>query len=226
MSAGNENPNAGHRERLRTRFVNGKLSGFSDYEVIELILTYAIPRKDVKPLAKQLIRHFGSFAAVFDASVAELQQVNGIGEKAALLLTLFSSVNEFYSRERAKGGEVTLVNDKLLKYIFSKLRDFSRENMLVLFFNAGKELITDLIIPGDIKNISVNSREIVNIACTRKAAYVVAAHNHPGNILDFSDNDLAATRTLARTLNLVGVELYDHIVIDRSQEYISWRKSY
>ena len=129
-------------------------------------------------------------------------------------------------RYRAKGGEVTLVNDKLLKYIFSKLRDFSRENMLVLFFNAGKELITDLIIPGDIKNISVNSREIVNIACTRKAAYVVAAHNHPGNILDFSDNDLAATRTLSRTLNLVGVELYDHIIIDRSQEYISWRKSY
>jgi DNA repair protein RadC len=90
MSASGENPNAGHRERLRMRFVNGKLSGFSDYEVIELILTYAIPRKDVKPLAKQLIRHFGSFAAVFDASVTELQQVNGIGERAALLLTLFS----------------------------------------------------------------------------------------------------------------------------------------
>ena len=226
MSVSNENPNAGHRERLRSRFAKDRLVGFNDYEVIELILTYAIPRKDVKPLAKQLLRQFGSFSGVFDATAAELQEVNGIGERAALLLTLFGAVNEFYFCDRAKIGDVTLISDKLMSYIFAKMRDFSRENMLVLFFNASKELITDLMIPGDLKQISLNSRDIISVACTRRASYVIIARNHPGSVLGFSDNDIASTNSLARTLKLVGVELHDHIIIDRSQEYISWRKSY
>ena len=223
MSDKKEYPHAGHRDRLRARFKKDKLAGFHDYEVLELILTYAIPRKDVKALAKELIKYFGSFSAVFNASVMELQQVNGVGEKAALFLSLFSAVETFSAEERAKKPEVTLVNDNLKKYIHSKLRDVSRENFLTLYFSAGKELITDMMFSGEINSVSVHMRDIVNIACTHKAAYVIVAHNHPGNILDFSSGDIAATVCLDKALNLIGVELYDHIIIDSHQESISWR---
>lgn len=213
----------GHRKRLRDRFLNGDVADIPDYEVLEFILTYAIPRKDVKPLAKELINTFGSFRNVLNASAHELCRVSGIGQNSALLISMFKPVCLLYMREKLE--ETPFIGCKEEDFIDFLMMKFDRlvgEHMFIMFFDASGRMIASQIYSGGLNSAVIQVRDFVSLALANKASSVIFAHNHPHGKLQFSESDICQTHRLAQALGVFDIELYDHILIS-GNKYISWR---
>ncbi|MDJ0810486.1 MAG: DNA repair protein RadC [Desulfobacterales bacterium] len=210
----------GHRERLRERFRRAGLDGFHDYEVIELLLTLATPRKDCKPAAKAALERFGSLPAVLEATPRELCEVAGIGPRNLLGLKLIPAVCERYLAQRVQ-GQVPLNNSRdLFDYLYQSMRDKKREQFKAVFLDARNRVIgVQTLFEGSLTGSHVYPREVVRAALDHHAAAVIFAHNHPSGDPRPSPEDTALTRKLMQACLLMDITVHEHIIIGSGTYY-------
>ncbi|MBR7119787.1 MAG: RadC family protein [Lentisphaeria bacterium] len=214
--------NEGHRFRLRRRYGKVGADGFHDYELLELLLTYAIPRKDVKPIAKQLIIKFGSLSNVVGASIPELCSVDGIGEKSAILLNMIRPLFHMYYIHFLERTEMAMESDKMIEYIQMKYDKVENEECTIILFNSAGRLLETKTFTGNKEGVFVDVRQMVVYATSRKTGYLTLVHNHPHGPLEFSDEDIVLTRNIEKALALFNIKLHDHILISDG-EILRWR---
>ncbi len=206
----------GHRQRLRERFRKDGVAGMHDYEVLELLLTYALPRKDVKPLAKELIRVFGSFAAVFDASLEELEKIKNVGPISATLLGLIKEICSMYLAEKIKNKDVLSSPQAVLNFARVKLAGLPREAFLVIFLNNKNRVILSKIIQeGTIDRAIIYPRRLIEEALACHATGVILVHNHPSGEPEPSPEDKQLTRSLLEAARTIDLRILDHIIVGR-----------
>lgn len=222
---GAENIHAGHRQRVKARFLRYGGQQLDDYQLLELILFYAHPRVDVNPLAHRLIQRFGSLRGVLDASPKELKEVEGVADHTAALLRLFSEVMICYQRSTVEPGIiVNSVEDagEVLRSCFVGARN---EMVYLLSVDAkGKLLGCDLISQGAADAVLLDQRRVVETAIHRKASQVFLAHCHLSGLAIPSREDVWTTQRLARTLALLNIRLTDHLVF-ADGDYVSMVQS-
>ena len=205
---------AGHRDRLRKRYEKEGLGGFAPHEVLELLLTYAIPRIDTNPIAHALIRKFGSLHRVLEATPAELQQVEGIGPRAAVLITMLLPVFRMYEQEKLLPQHRLGTYTGLAAYCRTLFLGVSCEQFYVLCFDAKLQLTASVLISsGTPTEVSASPRLIMQELLRHNAACAVLTHNHPSGSPEPSNEDIDLTLELQGILNSVGIRLIDHIII-------------
>ncbi len=206
----------GHRLRLKSKFSRVGLKGFEDHEVLEFLLTFAIPQKDVNPLAHELINRFGSLNDVLDAPIDELQKVPGIGNHVATLLSLMPQVAQRYLENPAAGKRYSMATaDQRIAYFVPKFVGVKNECLYAAMLNNNLEVITcEQVTEGSIDAIRLEYRKLIDIAVRHHANSIVLAHNHPSNP-EPSMEDIATTMAVKDALSVCGIHLLDHIVICR-----------
>jgi len=211
----------GHRRRLRARFEqDSDLSSFAPHEALELLLSYAIPRKDTNLIAHRLIERFGSLHAVLEAPLDELTQVSDIGPYAGQLLKLQLPLYRLYEndrlKERARLSSYRLVRD----YCAALFTGVTVEKFYLLSLDRDLRLIdAQMIAEGTLTEVPVYPREVVAILLRKNAAGAVLAHNHPGQSADPSREDDALTALLRDILGKLSITLYDHVIVGRNGTY-------
>jgi DNA repair protein RadC len=214
----------GHRKRIRERFLKAGLASFQGYEVLELLLTFAIKQKDVKPLAKELIARFQTFQGVLDAPLNELKTVPGIGEHCAILIKLVKESSDFYLREKIYCKDIISSPEALLKYCKSSMSGLGNEQFRVIYLNTKNEVIADeLLQEGTIDQSAVYPRKIIECALKQRASALIFVHNHPSGSPAPSVHDKNLTDLLIRVAENMGIKVHDHIIIGK-QGYFSFRE--
>lgn len=219
---GSENLNAGHRQRLYDRFMAAGFSGMSEHEILELLLFAAIPRRDVKPLAKRLLLHFGTLPAVLDAEEGELLKHSGVGMRTVVQLKLYREVVTLYVGQTRLKRETLSSGRSVAEFARVKLGGSRYENFMVIYLNTQNKLISFDVTEGTVNRATVYPRNIARRALELHASAVILAHNHPGGSAQPSSEDIAVTGIIFRALNAVEVRLIDHIVVTPS-DYVSLR---
>jgi DNA repair protein RadC len=215
----NASPNAGHRARLRQRFATDMGQAMPDYELLELLLMQLIPRRDVKPLAKQLMAHFGTFAGVIAAPLAHLQSFKGLGENTSIQLKLVQTAATRLAQQVAMQQPILSHWDALIAYCRAMHAHCTTEQFHLLYLDSKNRLIKDDIAQqGTINHAPVYPREVAKKALEYGATAVIAVHNHPSGDPSPSADDIALTQTLVQTLNAVGVMLHDHLIVAKQGE--------
>ena len=215
----------GHRRRLREKFLASGLSGFHDYEVLELLLTLGMPRRDCKPAAKAALKRFGSLAAVLEATPRELCDVEGIGPKNVFGIKLIPAVCERYLEKRLRAGTVLHHSRALFDYLAQSMRDKKREQFKVLFLDAKNRVLgIETLFEGTLTASSVYPREVVRAALDHHAAALIFAHNHPSGDPQPSPEDTALTRRLVEACRLMDLTVHEHIIIGNGS-YFSYADS-
>ena len=207
------NPLAGHRQRLRQRFLRGGIAALNDYEVLELILSGAIPRRDVKPIAKALIERFGSFEAVLDATGDELLDIPGLGPSGTVALLLIRQTCIRYLEQQVRKTDLLASPKQISDYLRMKLGGGKKETLMVLYLDARRQLIASETYPGTVDHATIYRREVLETALKTRASGVILAHNHPSGICEPSSSDLVLTREIGHVLREIRVDLFDHYVV-------------
>ncbi len=211
----------GHRQRLRGRFLKGGAAALHDYELLELLLTFAIPHADVKPLAKSLIANFGSFTQVLDASPQDLMEVTGLKEYSATLINLVKACAEYYLKEEALKRSPINSLDALVDYCRTAMGGLKDEQFRVLFLNSQNEIIAEEIVQeGTVDQTVVYPRKVLELALKHKATALILVHNHPSGSLKPSASDRELTRALVKAANTLNLTVHDHLIVSR-QGYFS-----
>jgi len=209
-----------HRERLRERFRLTGLDGFKDYEALELLLTYAIPRKDVKPIAKELIARFGGFQGVLDASYEELISVNGIKENSATFIKALRECATYYLRAEIINKRQITSTRELLDYCTLAMGGLKDEQFRVIFLNSQNEVIADEALhEGTVNHSVVYPRKVIERALYHKATALIFVHNHPGGSNKPSSEDKRLTSQLLSISMNLGIKILDHLIISKSGYY-------
>ena len=215
----------GHRGRLREKFLTAGLSGFHDYEVLELLLTLATPRKDCKPAAKSALQRFGSLPAVFEAAPRDLCEIPGIGPKNLFGIKLIPAVCERYLEKRLTAGAVVHNSTTLFDYLYQSLKDKKREQFKVLFLDAKNRVLgIQTLFEGTLTASSVYPREVIRAALDHHAAALILVHNHPSGDPRPSPEDSALTRRLIQACRLMDLTIHEHIIIGEGT-YFSYADS-
>jgi DNA repair protein RadC len=211
----------GHRQRLRSRFLKGGAAALQDYELLELLLTFAIPYSDVKPLAKGLIQHFGSFTQVLDASPQDLMEFTGLKEYSATLINLVKACAEYYLKEEALKRSPIHSLDALVAYCRTAMGGLKDEQFRVLFLNSQNEIIAEEIVQeGTVDQTVVYPRKVLELALKHKATALILVHNHPSGNLKPSASDRELTRALVKAAKTLNLTVHDHLIVSR-QGYFS-----
>jgi len=204
----------GHRARLKERFRQEGLDNFSDIQVLELLLFYAIPRRDTNPIAHALLEHFGTLSQVLEAPAEELEKVSGIGSNAATLLNLTTAVGRYYLVNRSTQNVILNTIEKCGEYLVPFFFGRRNETVFILCLDAKcKVLCCKEVGEGSVNSANVPIRRIVELALGANATTVVLAHNHPSGLALPSGDDIQATRRAASALSTVDIHLADHIVV-------------
>jgi DNA repair protein RadC len=204
----------GHRGRLREKFMESGLSGFHDYEVIELLLTLGTPRKDCKDEAKAALAKFKTLHGVFEASLEDLCSVAGIGPKNAFGIRLIKAVSDRYLRKRIINTEPLANSKALYEYLYHSMGAKDRECFKALFLDAKNRVVgADDLFVGTLTASSVYPREVVRAAIEHKAAAVIFPHNHPSGDPAPSSADFSITKQLVFACRTMGIVVHEHIVI-------------
>ncbi len=205
----------GHRRRLRERFLSSGLEAFQDYEVLELLLTYAIPRKDVKAL----LVHFSSLSAVLDAPREDLQAVHGVGEQAAALITLIPQLFERYAQDKQRERKTISHAREAWEFIRPRI-DKTFESMWMIAMNAqNRVLACEMIQKGSVNRTTVIPRLVAEAALKHRATGVILAHNHPGGTPYPSHADHHITSLLKKTLEALDITFLDHLIVTSSSYF-------
>jgi DNA repair protein RadC len=208
---------SGHRERLRERFVDGGADAMPDYELMELVLFAAIPRRDVKPLAKELIVQFGSFADVISAPRARLLEVSGLGEAAVTQLKIVAAAALRLSKTQLLNRPALSSWTALIDYCTAAMARSPHEEFRVLFLDRKNVLIADEVqARGTIDHTPVYPREIVKRALELGATAVILVHNHPSGDPTPSRVDIEMTREVMAAAKALKIAVHDHLVVGRS----------
>ena len=214
-----------HRKRLRTRFVDGGAQAVPDYELLELILFRALPRQDVKPLARHLIDTFGDFNRVLSASVQDLLNVNGVGAAVDVELKIIEAAAHRLSRAKVMQRHVVSSWDALLDYCHTTMAHRSTEQFRILFLDTKNVVIADEEqAQGTVDHVPVYPREVVKRALQLNASALILVHNHPSGDPTPSQADIQMTRQINTAASALGVTVHDHLIIGKSCE-LSFRAS-
>lgn len=207
----------GHRDRVRARFLKAGAEGMADYELLEILLFAAIPRRDVKPLAKILIQHFGTLGRVFSAPVHELKAVKGVTDNTAILIKAVQASARMMLKEQMAEKPVLNSWQALLDYLHLSMAYEQIEQFRVLFLNRRNELISDEIQQtGTIDHTPVYPREIVKRALELGATALILVHNHPSGDPEPSTSDITMTKEIIRAAATMEVVVHDHLIIAKS----------
>ncbi|NOZ26252.1 MAG: DNA repair protein RadC [Nitrospirae bacterium] len=210
----------GHRKRLRKRFAESGIRGLQDYEALELLLTYAVSRKDMKPAAKALIRRFKGISGVFAADIHEIEEVEGIGEGAAVLIKLMHALMELCLKEKTIQRAKLSSPEAVVEYCRVSMGLLRDEQFRVIYLNSQNEVISEEIIQeGTVDQAVVYPRKVLEYAIRHKAVGFILVHNHPGGLLRPSKSDIELTRRLKSASEEMGLRVHDHFIITREGYY-------
>jgi DNA repair protein RadC len=217
----------GHRGRLRLRFSLYEFEGFSDHEIIELVLTFCIPRKDVKPLAKNMLQAFGSIRGIFDADPSELEKFSGVGSATSIVFKVIRAMNSLYLQKSCEMN-VRLNSPGCTFALWqNRLSGLKNEVVEVAYLDADLRLLKDGIVRmgcGTVTAVPVLTRSIAESALLRKASAVIIAHNHPSGSPEPSEGDEHSTTAIKNVLEVLGIPLVDHLIIAKNG-YFSFREN-
>ncbi len=206
----------GHRSRLTDRFRQAGASGLADYELLELILFQAVPRRDTKPLAKALLARFGSFSAVLAASEDRLREVDGVGEKVALHLKLTGAAAARFARDGVQNRPLLSSWQAVIDYCRSAMAYEDREQFRILFLDKKNNLIADEVQQtGTVDHTPVYPREIIKRALELSSTALILAHNHPSGDPAPSRADIDMTGKIVEIATPMGIVVHDHIIVGR-----------
>ncbi|MCB4770687.1 DNA repair protein RadC [Ancylobacter sp. Lp-2] len=206
----------GHRERLRERFRSGGGEALPDYELLELVLFRAVPRADVKPLAKKLVERFGSFAEVIAAPPARLREFKGVGEAIITEFKLIGSAVERVTRAQVRARPVLSSWSSVIAHCRASMAFADREQFRVLFLDKRNQLILDEVQQsGTVDHTPVYPREVVKRALEVSASAIILVHNHPSGDPTPSNADISMTKTIIDVAKPLGIEVHDHIIVGK-----------
>jgi len=204
----------GHRKRLREKFIKSGLSGFHDYEIVELLLTLGSPRKDCKQQAKEAIKKFKTLRGVLEALPEELQQINGIGPHSAFGIKLVQEVAREFLKEKIIDKPVYKSSQEIFDYLYHSMRGLKKEVFKVIYLNTRNQIIeTADLFKGTINSSAISPREVIESAIKYNAASLIFAHNHPSGNPEPSANDNELTRDLVYAASIMQIRVLDHIII-------------
>lgn len=204
----------GHRERMKRRFIQAGLDGFNDHNLLEMLLFYAVPRKNTNLLAHKLIEHFGSLTAVFEADFEELKTVEGIGDNAATLIKLAPQLGKRYLEEKSAPKNVISSVNAAGEYFVAKFMFEVNEAAYALLLDSANGIIAcKQISRGVVNATEVGVRMLVETAIKNNAASVIISHNHPAGPPQPSKEDEYCTELIRKALELVDIKLLDHIIV-------------
>lgn len=203
----------GHRQRLKNRYESTGSEGFSDHEILELILGYAISQKDTNPIAHQLINTFGDLRGVLDAEKTELLAIDQIGEHAAFLLKFMPCIVRRYLEQKSSDDLRLMDGEKLVDFFIARMIDRRDECVMAAFLDINKRLIAcKVLYEGNVHMVEINCERILKECYRRNAKYVILAHNHFNHCTP-SIQDVIATQDIQKKLYAAQITLLDHIVI-------------
>ena len=214
-----------HRQRLRERFHKNGTEGMHDYEILELLLTYAAPRKDVKPRAKELIKRFGSLSGVLDAGQKELEEVADIGPISSTLIRVVKETCGFYLAEKMKNKDVLSSPQAVLDFARVKLAGLPHEAFMVIFLNTKNKVLDYKILQeGTVDRAVIYPRRMVELALAYHASGIILVHNHPSGDAGPSPEDKQLTRSLVEAARTIDLRVLDHIIVGK-EGYCSFSES-
>ena len=204
----------GHRQRMKERILAEGLDNFSDIQVLELLLFYAVPRQDTNPIAHALLERFGTLAQVLETPVAELEKVKGVGHNAAVLLNLSTELGRRYQVSRMMQTRILASVEECGKYLVPRFFGRRNETVFILCLDAKCKVLGCVEVgEGSVNSAGVPVRRIVETALAYNATTVILAHNHPSGLALPSGEDVQPTHRVAAALNAVEISLADHIVV-------------
>ncbi len=210
----------GHRKRLKARYIKGGINALSEYEILELLLTYARPRIDVKPLSKSLLYKFKSIQYLLDTPIEELIEIKGIGEHTAILLKLVKDLINYYLKQEMQKGPVLGDLTSVLNYCFSSMQNLKDEELRAFFLNAKNRLIKEETLQkGTVNQSMVFPRKIFELALRYGATALILVHNHPSGDPHPSRADIEITNQIKELSNALNIRLHDHIIIGHSAHF-------
>ena len=204
----------GHRQRLKSRFLEYGLDTFNEINALELMLFYALPRQDTNPLAHRLLDRFGSFAGVLDADYAELIEVDGVSDHTATFLKTLPDAARYYQRSKLSGRLVLPTLTDIGEFLVKQFVGVTSERVLMLMLDNGRSLIScEKLHEGSVSSAAVSIRMMAELALKRRAAAIVLAHNHPSGIAVPSPDDIIVTREFKNAMITLEIEFIDHFII-------------
>jgi DNA repair protein RadC len=207
---------AGHRARLRARLLAGGSDALADHELVEYLLMTAIPRKDVKPLAKSLLARFGGLAGVFNADPTALAKHPGMGETSAAALKIVAFATRRLARTGFQDQPLLASWQALIDYLTVDMAHLNHERVRVLYLDSKNRLVSDeLVTDGSLDEAAIHPREVVKKALDLGAAALILVHNHPSGSPEPSRADIAITNRIAEAARLLGITLHDHVIIGK-----------
>lgn len=214
-----------HRKRLRERFLKAGAEAFHEYESLELLLTYAIPRLDVKPVAKALMKRFGSLNGVLDATQEELVAIRGLGPQSAILIRLVKELFAAYLGERMAGKDVLSSPGAVVDFARVKLAGLPHEAFMVIYVNVKNRVIDyEVLQQGTVDRAIIYPREIIKAAIMHKAAGVILSHNHPSGDPEPSREDKHLTRSVIEAARTIDLRVIDHLIVGKNG-YFSFQET-
>lgn len=212
-----DNPASGHRKRLKERFLRASLEGFHDYEALELFLTFAIPRRDVKPLAKELIKRFKGLKGVFEASCEEISSVPGMGENSAVFISLLKELASAYVDEEAVASSPIKSPADAVDFVSNRF-DCGRERFLALYLNSKNEVLgIEPFHEGDLKGIAVSPREVIEKAFGHNARSIIFVHTKAGAPSIPQKDEKRLVEELEEAALAIDVLVHDHIITGKGR---------
>lgn len=215
-----KNSAEGHRLRLKNKFLKVGADGLHNYEILELLLFYSIPRKDVKPIAKLLLNQFGNIGNILNAPISKLSTIAGIGDNTIISFKLVREILSLTNKEQILKKPILDHWDKLIPYLRSNIGYKSTENFKVLYLNSKNILLGEEDYDsGTINRISIYPREILKAALQQGATSVILVHNHPSGITKPSQHDIDVTLAIKNALQTLDIVVIDHIIISVNNEF-------
>ncbi|NRA73250.1 MAG: DNA repair protein RadC [Rickettsiales bacterium] len=210
----------GHRLRAKNKFLKTKPGVLQDYEVLELLLFYSIPRKDVKALAKSLLKQFGNLGNLINCPTSKLTKMPGIGQTTITLIKLIKEILFITNKEQIIKKPILSSWEKLILYLRTNIGYSPTENMKVLYLNAKNILLgEELYDLGTVNRICIYPREILKAALYFEATGIILVHNHPSGITRPSKQDIDFTINIKDTLRVLDITLIDHVIISANSEF-------
>ena len=204
----------GHRNRLRTRLTKAGRKAFADHELLELLLTYTIPRKDTKQLAKKLIDRFGSFAAVFDQPKERLLQIEGIGTQTSVFLSAIRASLTRYLEQKVENARTISKPEDVAEFLRVHLGANQRECLMILCLNDANRLVHhDVVIEGTVNKAPFYPREVIKTALLHNATGLIMVHNHPSGDPTPSENDHRITGMMEELVKEFNIKFHDHLIV-------------
>ena len=210
----------GHRKRLREKFIKSGLAGFHDYEIVELLLTLGIPRRDCKQQAKEAIKRFKTLRGVLEAPVEELQQIEGIGSHSAFGIRLVQEIAREFLKEQVLDKPYCRSSREVFDYLYHSMRDLKKEVFKVMFLDSQNRVVKiEDLFEGTLNSSAIYPREIIQSAVKHNAAALIFVHNHPAGNPQPSDNDKQITQDLVFAGNIMQIKVLDHIIIGENRYF-------